>query len=63
MIQITIAMLIGIVLGYWIKPTITDAVKDAKIASLEAFGDECGDIILKQKKRIETLECRLDVMT
>lgn len=56
MIQIIIAMIIGAILSWWAKPIIADAKKDAEIASLKAFGDECGDIILKQKDVIDSLK-------
>lgn len=42
---------VGLLIGY--------VVTAKKIADLEAFGDECGEIILKQKRRID--EFTLDV--
>ena len=52
MLQITIALIIGGVLGYWISPII----EAGKIAALEAFGEELGEIILKQKQVIADLK-------
>lgn len=56
MTQIIIAMIIGIAIGCWMRPIIADAKKDAEIASLKEFGEECGDIILKQKIVIDKLK-------
>lgn len=56
MFEILILFGIGVIAGYAICWLVTEW----KIQALVEHGDECGQIILKQSKRIQELEAEID---